>query len=156
MDFYTTSTFRQSLAELVKKSKDGYQTVVHDICEALQSMPDNILRDTNDRVYQYPEYRIVKLRLPNTGQKLSRPNGFRLIYYVSLKNNDVALLRVYPKRGPKAAVDLTTAEYTRLQLELYHESQLKALHQIDIANQLAELSTEGTLHKQMSDVRCLM
>ena len=146
MDFFTTSSFRVSLADLTKRSKDGYQTVVKDICDALQSMSDDILRNTNDRVYQYPEYRVVKLRLPNTGQNLSRPKGFRLIYYVSLKHDNVVLLRVYPKRGPKSAIYLTKAEYTRLQNEAYCESDSKSLHQVDITHQLAELSVEGSLH----------
>ena len=146
MNFFTTSTFRESLADLTKRSKDGYQTVVKDICDALQSMSDDILRNTNDRVYQYPEYRVVKLRLPNSGQNLSRPKGFRLIYYVSLKHDNVVLLRVYPKRGPKSALDLTNAEYTRLQNEAYYESESKTLHQVDITHQLAELSVEGSLH----------
>ena len=146
MDFFTTSSFRESLADLTKRSKDGYQTVVKDICDALQSMSDDILRNTNDRVYQYPEYRVVKLRLPNSGQNLSRPKGFRLIYYVSLKHDNVVLLRVYPKRGPKSAIDLTNAEYTRLQNEAYYESESNTLHQVDITHQLAELSVEGSLH----------
>ena len=46
MDFYTSTTFRESLAALTKKSKDGYMTVAKDICDALAEMPDNILRDT--------------------------------------------------------------------------------------------------------------
>lgn len=32
MNFYTTSTFRESLSTLLKKRKDGYRTVVDDIC----------------------------------------------------------------------------------------------------------------------------
>ena len=94
MNFYTTSTFRESLSTLLKKRKDGYRTVVDDICSALHEMPLNILRDTNERIIQTPLFRIVKYRLPNTGQKLSKANGFRLIYYVSLVTDDVVLLRM--------------------------------------------------------------
>ena len=66
MDFYTTTTFRKSIEGLTKKTRDGYMSVIKDVCEALKNMPDNILRDTNDRVYQYPEYRVVKLRVANS------------------------------------------------------------------------------------------
>ena len=145
MIFYTTTTFRESLAALTKKAKDGYMTVKKDICDALTDMPDNILRDTNDRVYQFPEYRVVKLRVMNSGQKLSKPNGFRLIYFVSLLHDSVVLMRIYPKRGPLAAVDLMNAEYTRLQMEVFNESKARKLHQVDIAHELAELSQNACL-----------
>ena len=145
MNFYTSTTFRESLASLIKKNKDGYTTVVKDICDALAGMPDNILRDTNDRVFQFPEFRVVKLRVANSGQKLSKSNGFRLIYWVSLLHDNVVLMRVYPKRGPQAAVDLVNAEYTRLQIEVFNESKANQLHQVDVTNGLAELSQSGCL-----------
>ena len=145
MIFYTTSTFRETLAALTKKSKDGYMSVVKDICAGLQSMPDNILRDTNDRVRQFPEYRVVKLRIPNSGQHLPKANGFRLIYWISMKNDVVVLLRVYPKRGPQSAVDLVEQEYSRMLLEMVNESRSNVLHQVDIANELVELERHACL-----------
>ena len=145
MIFYTSTTFRESLASLMKKNKDGYTTVVKDICDALGEMEDTILRDTNDRVFQFPEYRVVKLRVANSGRKLSKSNGFRLIYWVSQLHDNVVLMRVYPKRGPQAAVDLVNAEYTRLQMEVFNESKANMLHQVDVANGLAELSQNGCL-----------
>ena len=151
MDFYSCTSFRESLAALIKKPKDGYMSVVEDICDALKDMSDNILRDTNDRVYQYPEYRVVKLRLNNSGQKLSRSNGFRLIYWVSLLHDSVVLMRVYPKRGPHAAVDLVNSEYTRLQNEVFDESKACILHKVDIVNGLAELSLSASLPGSKKD-----
>lgn len=120
-------------------------SVAKDICNALMDMPDSILRDTNDRVRQLEDYRIVKLRLPNSGQNLSKSNGFRLIYWVSLLNDDVVLLSIYPKRGPQSAVDLVDSEYGRLVVEMTQESMSNSLHQVDINNYLAELSQNGCL-----------
>lgn len=140
MNFYTTSTFREALAGLTKKRKDGYISVIKDICEGLTSMPDNILRDTNDRIRQLAEYRIVKLRLPNSGQHLPKASGFRLIYWVSMKRDLAVLLRIYPKRGPQSAVDLTDEEYNRLLVEMIKESQVHNLHQVDVTNGLSEIS----------------
>ena len=145
MNFYTTSTFRQTLTSLTKKPKEGYQSVVKDICKALLSMEPNIIRDTNDRIKQFEGFRIVKLRLPNSGQHLSRPDGFRLIYYVSLISDDVALLRIYPKRGPQGIVDLVDEEFDRLLLEMVMENNNKTLHQVDIKNFLAELDTKASM-----------
>lgn len=145
MLFYTTSTFRLTFASLIKKNKDGYSSVGTDICNALMNMPDNILRETNDRIRHFAEYRVVKLRLPNSGQHLPKNNGFRLIYWVSTKNDVAVLLRIYPKRGSQSAVDLTDAEYDRLLLEMVNESMADSLHQVDIANGLAELSQHACL-----------
>lgn len=145
MIFYTSSTFRRNLESLTKKSRDGYMSVVTDICNAMKEMPDDILRDTNDRVRQLPDYRIVKLRLPNSGQNLSRSNGFRLIYWVSLLTDDIVLLSIYPKRGPQSAVDLIDSEYGRLVVEMTQESKANQLHQVDIAAGLFELSQTACL-----------
>lgn len=145
MRFFTTSTFRECLSNLTKKSKDGYMTVRDDICNVLLSMPDNILRETSDRILQTEEFRIVKLRLPNSGQHLSKPNGFRLIYFVSQLNDVVVLLRVYPKRGPQGVVDLVDPEYQRLLEEMMQESLACTLHEIDILDALKELNTDSNI-----------
>ena len=145
MNFYTTSTFRKTLTSLTKKPKEGYKSVVKDICKALLSMEPNIIRDTNDRIKQFEDFRVVKLRLPNSGQHLSRPDGFRLIYYVSLISDDVALLRIYPKRGPQGIVDLVDEEYDRLLVEMVTENKTKTLHKVDVKNSLAELDTKASM-----------
>lgn len=145
MDFYTTTTFRKSIEGLTKKTRDGYMSVIKDVCEALKNMLDNILRDTNDRVYQYPEYRVVKLRVANSDQHLPKNNGFRLIYLVSMRHDSVVLMCIYPKRGPLAAVDLVNAEYTRLQTEVFNESKACMLHQVDISEGLEELNLNACL-----------
>ena len=77
MRFYTTTTFRKNISDLTKKTKDGYQTVLTDIRKVLSSMPDNNLRNTNGRVFQTDQFMIIKLRLPNTGQSLSKSNGLK-------------------------------------------------------------------------------
>lgn len=146
MNYYTTSSFRHTVVRLTKKSKDGYSTVVTDICKALQDMPDNIVRDTNDRIKVFDEYRIVKLRLPNSGLKLSKSNGFRLIYWVSMKHDNMVLLHIYPKRGPQGIENIDDKEYDRLLMELLLENQEKALHQVDINNALADISSSASLH----------
>ena len=136
MNFYTSSTFRKCLEDLLKKRKEGYSSVSADICKALHDMPDNILRGTNERIIQTQNFRIVKLRVPNSGQRLSKSDGFRLIYIV---------LRVFPKRGAKGMVNISDAEYMRLIKEVMTESNDSKLHQVDITNMMEEISTDGSL-----------
>lgn len=139
MNFYTTKSFRQSISNLIKKPKEGYSSVIKDICSALLSMPDNIIRDTNDRILQTVEFRLVKLRLPNSGQHLPKANGFRLIYIVSLVKDEVFLLHVYPKRGPQGTLDLQDNEYKRLVQDFANEYQECILHQVNIHDSLNEI-----------------
>jgi mRNA-degrading endonuclease RelE of RelBE toxin-antitoxin system len=140
MNFFTISTFRDVVASLIKKPREGYSSVVADICAELLSMPDNILRDTNERIIQTPEYRVVKLRVANSNLKLSKSNGFRLVYLVSLITDDVFLLTVFPKRGTKGISNIPNAEYVRLLKELSLETSSKLLHQVDITKGLKETS----------------
>lgn len=139
MNFFTISTFRDVVASLIKKPREGYSSVVADICAELQSMPDNILRDTNERIIQTPEYRVVKLRVANSNLKLSKSNGFRLVYLVSLITDEVFLLTVFPKRGTKGISNIPNAEYVRLLNELSQETSSKLLHQVDITKGLKEI-----------------
>lgn len=145
MNYFTSSTFRETLSGLLKKRKEGYSSVSMDISQALNDMPDNILRDTNERILQTASYRIVKLRVANSGQRLSKADGFRLIYLVSLVSDDVVLLRVFPKRGSKSMVNISNAEFLRLVNEVLNESKANMLHQVDVTNGLAELSQNGSL-----------
>lgn len=139
MNFFTISTFRDVVASLIKKPREGYSSVVADICAELLSMPDNILRDTNERIIQTPEYRVVKLRVANSNLKLSKSNGFRLVYLVSLITDDVFLLTVFPKRGTKGISNIPNAEFVRLLNELSQETSSKLLHQVDITKGLKEI-----------------
>ena len=145
MNFYTISTFREVIASLTKKPREGYSSVINDICAELLSMPLNILRDCNERIVQTAEYRVVKLRICNSGQNLSKSNGFRLVYFISLHTDDVVLLTVFPKRGAKGISNIPSSEYSRLLEELRNEIKAKQLHQVDIANAMTELSQTACL-----------
>ena len=134
MNFYTTSSFRASIQQLTRKPKDGYTSVTFDICNALLSMPDNILRDTNDRIRQEIDFRIVKLRIRNSQMKLAKNDGFRLIYWVSTRKDNLVLLTDYPKRGAHAVGNLTDVEFLRLLKEMLTENNQQQLQQVDITS----------------------
>lgn len=136
MNFYTSSSFRKSVSALTRKAKDGYKSVIEDISEALQSMDDSILRETNDRIRQEQNFRIVKLRVKNSQLKLAKKDGFRLIYWVSTKSDNLVLLSVYPKRGPHAINNLANAEFLRLLQEMLDEKLQCILQKVDINHNL--------------------
>ena len=136
MNFYTSTSFRNSISKLTRKPKDGYESVVKDLCQALISMEDSILRDTNDRIRQEQNFRIVKLRVKNSHQNLPKNDAFRLIYWVSTKSDNLVLLTVYPKRGPWGISNLSNSELIRLLEEMLFEKENSILQKVDIANNL--------------------
>lgn len=136
MNFYTSTSFRNSILKLTRKPKDGYESVVKDICETLNSMDDSFLRESKDRIRQEQNFRIVKLRVKNSHQNLPKNDAFRLIYWVSTKTDNLVFLTVYPKRGPLATNNLTNAEFKRLLAEMLYEKENCKLQRVDIANNL--------------------
>ena len=56
----------------------------------------------------------IKLRLQDKKQRLSKADGYRLIYMVMKKVPVVALLSIYPKRGPMQKINLEEHELERL------------------------------------------
>lgn len=79
------------------------------------------------------------MRVANSNLKLSKSNGFRLVYLVSLITDEVFLLTVFPKRGTKGISNIPNAEYVRLLNELSQETSSKLLHQVDITKGLKEI-----------------
>lgn len=136
MNFYTSTSFRDSISKLTRKPKDGYESVVTDICEALKSMDNSNFRDTNDRILQEQNFRIIKYRVKNSHQDLPKNDAFRLIYWVSTKTDNLVLLTVYPKRGPLGINNLTNNEFKRLLKEMLDEKEKSILHKVDITNNL--------------------
>ena len=136
MNFYTSTSFRNSVSKLTRKPKDGYESVVSDICDALKSMDDSILRDTNDRIRQEQNFRIIKLRVKNSHLNLPKNDAFRLIYWVSTKTDNLVLLTVYPKRGSLGINNLTNDEFKRLLKEMLDEKENSVFQKVDISNNL--------------------
>lgn len=136
MFFYTSTSFRSSISKLTRKSKDGYESVVKDVCDALGSMDDSFLRETNDRIRQEQNFRIVKLRVKNSHQNLPKNDAFRLIYWVSTKSDNLVLLSIYPKRGPLGINNLTNDEFKRLLEEMLREKCDSILQKVDVADNL--------------------
>ena len=123
MQYYSISAFREALNKLLKKPKDGYTSVVNDICNDFKEKTIDEIRNNRDMVFDDKTYRIVKLRLPNSLQKLSKSNGFRLIYYVNKKKDEVVFLYVYPKRGNLGLITISQERIISLLGDLIQESQ---------------------------------
>ncbi len=66
---------------------------------------------------------VIKLRLPDKRQRLSRKDGYRLIYLVSKVDEIVVFLDIYPKNGPSQQLNITAEDIKRLLVEFIEEGQ---------------------------------
>ena len=85
-----------------------------EICKAFQNVSIEQIRANRDMILMDNDSIVIKLRLPDRKQRLSRADGYRLIYMVMKNVPIVVFLNVYPKRGPKQKLDLEEHELEAL------------------------------------------
>ena len=136
-EYYSTSCFRNQIRELTKKTRDGYCSVVNDICNELKDKTINEIRISLDRVKDEEKFSIVKLRIKNGELKLSKKDGFRLIYLVRKDKDIVILLDIYPKRGNKKRLNVKNNNYNPYLQNYIDEAVSLVKH--DIENDLTEI-----------------
>jgi len=121
--FKTISSFRFRLAGLLKARRKVYANVEDEIKREFTDKPIEQIRQNNDMILLDGDVIVIKLRLPDKKQHLSRKDGFRLIYLVSKTNEIVVFLDVYPKNGPLQQLDIADEELKCLVREFISEAQ---------------------------------
>ena len=108
------STFRAALDALQKVRRGVYAVFALDFCKAFQNVSIEQIRANRDMILMDNDSIVIKLRLPDRKQRLSRADGYRLIYMVMKNVPIVVFLNVYPKRGPKQKLELEEHELEAL------------------------------------------
>jgi mRNA-degrading endonuclease RelE of RelBE toxin-antitoxin system len=116
--FSSISYFNQRVDALKKVRRGVYATIDDEIRTAFQNQTIVQIRQNRDMVLIDDDHIIIKLRLPDKKHRLSRKDGFRLLYLVYKDVEEVAFLDVYPKNGPLQQLDINDTEIVRL-VELY-------------------------------------
>lgn len=131
--FVSISAFRQSLDALLKVKRGVYAGVTTEICRAFQGLPIEDIRSNRDMILMDNDSITIKLRLPDKKQRLSKADGYRLIYMVMKNVPVVAFLSIYPKRGPLQKLDLEDNELLELMSIFSVESRARqiVIHDID-------------------------
>ena len=127
--FVSITAFRTALEALLKIKRGVYAGVSAEICAAFKDGPIEQIRSNRDMILMDNDFITIKLRLPDKKQRLSKADGYRLIYMVMKNIPVVALLTIYPKRGPMQKLDLEENELVQLMNDFSTESQT---HQIVI------------------------
>lgn len=122
IQFKTISSFRKRIASLLKVRKGVYAGLPMEIKREFTDKPIDQIRQNNDMILLEGDLIVIKLRLPDKKQRLSRKDGYRLIYLVSKVAEVVVFLDVYPKNGPSQQLDLDDSELKRLISEFIVET----------------------------------
>lgn len=123
ISFKTISSFRTRLAALLKVKRKVYANVEGEIRRKFAGNPIEQIRQNNDMILLEGDLVVIKLRLPDKKQHLSRKDGFRLIYLVSKTDEIVVFLDVYPKNGPLQQLDIADNDLKSLLKEFIEEAQ---------------------------------
>ena len=137
--FVSISAFRQAFDALLKVKRGVYANVPAEICKAFQNVTIEEIRVNRDMILMDNDSIVIKLRLPDKKQRLSKADGYRLIYMVLKKMPVVALLTIYPKRGPMQKLDLEDGELSELVKAFALESSSHQVVIHDINDHLKEL-----------------
>lgn len=137
--FVSIEAFRTALDNLLKVKKGVYASVPSEICKAFQNVPIEQIRQNRDMILMDNESITIKLRMPDKKLRLSRADGYRLIYVVMKNVPVVGLLTVYPKRGPLQKLDLENGELEMLMNAFSVESKAQLVVVHDINNNLAQV-----------------
>lgn len=103
--FQSISYFRERLSSFKKVKRGVYATVDEEIRFEFMGKTIEQIRMNNDMILIEDSFIIIKLRLPDRKHKLSKKDGYRLIYLVYKDKEEVAFLDIYPKNGPKQQLD---------------------------------------------------
>ena len=114
--FFTTSTFRSDLSDLLKVRKNVYAGIENEIYNEFIDCPVERIRNNRDMILIEGDSIVIKLRLPDKKQRKSRKDGYRLIYLVAKDTDMVTFMSVYPKNGPSQKID-TSKEELRLLMD---------------------------------------
>ena len=142
ISFKTISSFRSRLSGLLSVRRKVYVNVENEIKQEFAGKPIEQIRQNNDMILLEGDLIIIKLRLPDKKQHLSRKDGYRLIYLVSKTDEIVVFLDIYPKNGPLQQLDIADAELKFLVKQFIDEAQLDILE--IICCNFATLRKRGT------------
>lgn len=109
--------------------KGVYKGVTAEIENAFNGKDIDEIRRNRDMILQQDGWKIIKLRLQDKKQHLSKRDGYRLIYLVSMTEEKIILLDIYPKNGPSQQLDIEDSEIFRLLKEFISEQEANTLSQ---------------------------
>lgn len=123
IQFNTTSNFRTRLQALLKVKKGVYAGVEEELRKSFIGLSMIDVLNNRDMILMDDPLVVIKLRLPDHKHKLSKKDGYRLIYMAYRNKESVVFLDIYPKNGPSQQLDIDDDALLDL-IEEYNEESL--------------------------------
>jgi mRNA-degrading endonuclease RelE of RelBE toxin-antitoxin system len=107
-------SFQRDIANLTERVKHGYASVRLDIRRKFSDLTYESFLNNFIQLHDTPEFRLFKIRLPNSGINSGTSGGFRLICLADKEKKQAVLLHVYPKKGKFGKESTSENELVRL------------------------------------------
>ena len=82
INFKTISYFRKRLKDLINYKRGVYGGAKTEVITAFKNVPIEQIRKNRDMILMQDDSIAIKLRLPDHRQRLSKKDGFRLVYFL--------------------------------------------------------------------------
>ena len=132
IQFTAISYYASRVAALTDVKRGVYGTVEDEVKAAFKGVTIEQIRQNYDMILLDDPRIIIKLRLPDRKHRLSKRDGYRLIYLVYKDREEVALLDVYPKNGPLQQLDIDDDQVVELVRHYIDEKERGVLIPIEI------------------------
>ena len=121
--FLSISFFRNRIEALLKVKRGVYKNVSNEISREFRGRTIEEIRNNRDMILLTDDDIVIKLRLPDKKQRLSKKDGYRLVYLVSKISETVVFLDIYPKNGPSQQLDVSDKDLAMLLEKFADEEQ---------------------------------
>lgn len=132
IEFSSIAFFQSRLTALKDVKRGVYATVEDEVKAAFRGFSIEQIRQNYDMILLDDPRIVIKLRLPDKKHRLSKRDGYRLIYLVYKDREEVALLDVYPKNGPMQQLDIADEEVVELVRQYIDEKERGVLIPFEI------------------------
>ncbi len=121
--YISIAAFRARLTTLLEVRRGVYAGVRQELVREFQAKTIEQIRQNYDMILMESDQIVIKLRLPDKKQRLSKKDGYRLIYMVSKVDDLVVFLDIYPKNGPLQQLDIDRDSVKALIIDYISEAQ---------------------------------
>ena len=132
IQFSAIGYYASRVAALKDVKRGVYATVEDVVKAAFKGCTIEQIRQNYDMILLDDPRIVIKLRLPDKKHRLSKRDGYRLIYLVYKDSEEVALLDVYPKNGPMQQLDIDDAMVVDLVRQYVDEKERGVLIPVEI------------------------
>lgn len=125
---YAISTFSGSLSVIVK----AYPNVRTDLVESAKDITFDEAFEKNYTLSDSGIAKIIKTRVLNSSQNKGKSSGFRVIYFINKKTNEIVFLNIFSKVGKGGKENVSKSEIKEY-LETYKsERKSNTLLKVDL------------------------